>query len=128
MINKAIKKIKDEIDNNKNNSYVEVVGIFLIDTLNKNPEAAEKFMDKDKTILKSLELMKKEAMKKKLGNCAVLADQEVFAIVLKYFGIDEPSEINKVSETNKTEEIKNNIAEEKSKNDIDFDINLEDLL
>ena len=32
--------------------------------------------------------MRKEAQKKKVGNCAVLTDAEGFAIVLKYCGID----------------------------------------
>lgn len=34
MLNKAIEKIKVEIDSNKNNSYIQVVGEFLLQYLN----------------------------------------------------------------------------------------------
>ena len=55
-MNNAITKLKSEMDANENNSYIQV----------------EKIMAADKTIAKSLDAMKKEAEKKKVGNCAVL--------------------------------------------------------
>lgn len=84
----AISKIKTEMDGNKNNPYIQVVGGFLLQHLDANPAAAEKILAADKTIAKSLDAMRKEAEKKKVGNCAVLTDQEGFEVVLKYFGIE----------------------------------------
>lgn len=88
MFNKAITKLKDEMDKNKNNSYVQVVGDFLIQHVQINPDTAEKILDKDKTISQSLNEMKKAAEKKKIGNCAVLTDSEGFTVILKYFEIN----------------------------------------
>ena len=82
----AIKKIKAEMKKEKN-PYVQIVGEFMLQQLDKYPEAAEKILATDKTILKSLEEMRKVAEKNKVGNCAVLSDAEGFAVVLKYFGI-----------------------------------------
>lgn len=87
MLTDAIKKLEAEMASNTN-PYIQAVGAFLVDHLNKSPKDAEKFLVADKTILKSLDAMKSAAEKKKVGNCAVLTDQEGFAIVLKYFGID----------------------------------------
>lgn len=88
MIHEAKQKLKTEMDQNLNNPYIQTVGGYLLQHLEQNPAAAEKIMQTDKTIAKSLDEMKKEAEKKKVGNCAVLTDQEGFAIVLKYFGVD----------------------------------------
>lgn len=88
MLNKAIEKLKAEIDGNKNNPYVQVVGEFLLQHLQDNPSNSEKIVQEGKTIGESLSEMRKVAEKKKVGNCAVLTDQEGFKVVLKYFGID----------------------------------------
>lgn len=123
MITNAITKLRTEIDQNKNNPYIQVVGEFLINYLNSDPGQAEKILNPDKTIAKSLNEMRKEAEKKKVGNCAVLTDQEGFEIVLKYFDID--TNIIK----NVTEQAQNVIkpAENVTK-DIEFNIKLEDLI
>lgn len=88
MYQKAVDKLRAEMTDGNNNPYIQVVGAFLLQQLGASPGAAEKVMDQDKTILKSLEAMRKEAEKKKVGNCAVLTDQEGFDIVLKYFEIE----------------------------------------
>lgn len=99
----AIKKLKEEIQKNSNNSYIQVVGNFLIGYLEQNPESAKSVLAEDKTIAKSLDEMRKEAEKKKVGNCAVLTDQEGFDVVLKYFGItskeSSPKEEEPIKET-----------------------------
>jgi hypothetical protein len=113
----AIAKISVEIQKEKN-PYVQAVGGFLLQHLDKNPQDAEKILVQDKTILKSLDAMKKEAEKKKVGNCAVLTDAEGFAVVLKYFGIDGqvvlPEAPVPVPTTSKTSS--------------DFDVKLDDFL
>lgn len=87
MIAKAIEKLQSEMTQNTTNPYIQVVGGFLLQHLAENPQDAEKILVADKTIAKSLGEMQKEAAKKKVGSCAVLTDQEGFAVVLKYFGI-----------------------------------------
>jgi hypothetical protein len=84
---KAIAKIKAEIDKEKN-PYVQVIGQFLLRHLEKNQQDADKILATDKTILKSLDEMRKVAEKKKFGNCAVLTDAEGLEVVMKYYGIN----------------------------------------
>lgn len=85
----VVAKLNSEMDQHKNDSYVQVVGSYLVAHLDKYPQDAAKIAADEKTIVKSLDEMKKAASKKKVGNCAVLAPQEGFAIVMKYFGITE---------------------------------------
>ena len=123
MPTKAIEKIQSEMTKDNTNSYIQAVGEFLLQHLAENPQDAERILTKDKTIEKSLEEMRKVAQKKKSGNCAVLTDQEGFAVVLKYFGIDtKPSEYVSKPIKNVTERVKSNYYSN------DFDIKLEDLL
>ncbi|MEK4425143.1 Cas9 inhibitor AcrIIA9 family protein [Solibacillus sp. FSL K6-1523] len=93
MIEQVLAKIKNEMANSKNNAYVQVIGEYLINYVQNNPSSAEKVMDEKKTIVGSLDAMRKEAEKKKQNNCAVLTDQEGFAIVLKYMGLDAETAI-----------------------------------
>ncbi|HCF71976.1 MAG TPA: hypothetical protein DER33_10420 [Syntrophomonas sp.] len=120
MLNQAIKKLKAEMEKDSN-SYVQVVGGFLLQHLQSNPESAEKILADDKSIAKSLDAMRKAAEKKKVGSCAVLTDQEGFEIVLKYFGIEHAKIAPSVELTPPAQK-----AEGPSI--VDFDIRLEDLL
>lgn len=86
MLENAIKKIKDEMEK-ENNPYVKVIGKYLLGVLKDNESAAEKILTEDKTIMKSLKEMEKEAQKVKVGNMGFLTDEEGYAIVLKYFDI-----------------------------------------
>lgn len=88
MLNAASNKIQDEMTQNQQNQYIQGVGQFLLGHLATHPEDAEKIMDQDKTIGKSLSEMERVARTKKSGNCAVLSDAEGFTVVLKYFGIE----------------------------------------
>lgn len=87
-VQKAIEKLRSEIDKNKKDGFVEVIGEFLIKTVQDNSEASEKILVKDKTISGSINEMSKEARKKSINGHAMLSDQEGFQIVLKYFGIN----------------------------------------
>lgn len=113
----AVTKITKEIEDNKNHPYIKVIGEFLLGYIEKNPEAAKKILDNDKTIGKSLEAMKNEAQKKQHNGMAMLTDQEGFQIVLNYFGIESKVDISAISE-----------AETSKKTSTDFDVQLEDLL
>ena len=123
MLEQAISKVRAEMTQNNANSYIQVVGGFLLDHLDKNPQDAEKILVADKTIGKSLDEMRKAAEKKKVGNCAVLTDQDGFEVVLKYFGINtKPSAYVTKPVENVTEKPKNVTSSN------DFDVNLDDLL
>ena len=125
MLAKAIEKLQSEMTKDTANSYIQVVGGFLLRHLENLPQDAEKILSKDKTIEKSLDEMRKEAgRKKKVGNCAVLTDQEGFVVVLKYFGIKATAPTSPPIVP--TPQIQPAIAG--SKPVIDFDIKLEDLL
>lgn len=117
MIEKAIEKIKNEMEKNKNNPYIQVVGYFLLQRLKQNQGAAEKILQEGKTIAKSLDDMRKVAEKKKVGSCAVLTDQEGFETVLKYYGINAPVPEPVLKEEPKKEEPKD-----------DFNYSLDDFL
>lgn len=107
----AIAKLQSEI-NGSNNPAVQAIGQFLLQHLEQHPEDAGCILNTDKTILKSLEAMRKVAEKKKVGNMAVLSDSEGFAIVLNYFKNEESSESDK--EAKKTAEAPKNKATEKT--------------
>jgi hypothetical protein len=122
MLNKAIEKIKSEIDVNKNNPYIQAVGELLLQHLQVNPSNAEKIVQEGKNIGQSLAEMRKAAEKKKVGSFAVLTDQEGFGIVLKYFGI-ESSITNTVCKVNEPKSDAPAIKEKKS--EIEFNIELD---
>lgn len=84
----AINKLRVEIDGNKDNSYIQVIGNYLLQHIEANPDCAEKFTAGDKSIAKSLDAMAAEARKKQHKGMAMLTDAEGFAIVLKYFEVD----------------------------------------
>lgn len=79
-----ITKFRAEMEQYPNDSYIQVVGNFLIDYLRKHPGAEPA----DKTIKGSLAEMKREAQRNQSGGVGVLTDEEGFAIVLQYFGLD----------------------------------------
>lgn len=83
----AAEKLRNEMEQNKNHKYVQVVGNFLLGYLAKNSGAAEQILAEGKTIKGSLEEMKKEARKSQADNVGVLTDEEGFAVVLQYYGI-----------------------------------------
>lgn len=122
MIEKAIKKINDEIKK-ENNPYVKVIGQYLLGIVKNNEDAAEKILAEDKTIMKSLDEMRKEAEKVKVGNMAMLSDEEGFAIVLKYFGIEK--EENNNIDNSKVIDFK---AKKEEKEEDLLDISLDDYL
>ena len=101
MINEARTKINDEMEK-ENNPYVKLIGEYLLEVIKNNETAAEKILDKDKSIMKSLEEMRKAAEKVKVGNMAMISDEEGFSIVLKYFGIEksEPKVIDDIKAVN----------------------------
>jgi hypothetical protein len=127
MLERAKVKLKAEMEGNKNNPYVQVVGGFLLQYIESNPAVVEKILSADKTILKSLDEMKRAAEKKKVGNCAVLTDQEGFDVVLKYFGISGTAPASVVTLTLSASTASTSPIPV-PKPAAEFDINLEELL
>lgn len=125
MISEAIKKINDEMEKEKN-PYVKVIGEYLLGVIRNNVGAAESVLDKEKTIMNSLEAMRKEAEKVKVGNMAMLSDAEGFAVVLKYYGIKK--EENKVSDDVKVIDFKSKKEEKKEVSEDILNISLDDYL
>lgn len=122
MLNKAIKKINDEIEKEKN-PYVKVIGEYLLKVIEDNEGAAEKIIAVDKTIMKSLDAMRKAAEKNKVGNMAMISDEEGFAIVLKYFEIKK--EIKNDINNKKVIDFK---AKKEEKEEDIFNVSLDDYL
>lgn len=123
MQSKAIEKLQSEMAANTTNSYIQVVGVFLIEHLAKNPQDAEKILSTDKTIDKSLEEMRKQAEKKQVKRSAMFTPQEGFDIVMKYFGINN---VNAPVVIMATAPVPAPLAQKPTTND--FEINLEDFL
>lgn len=129
LLTKAIEKLQSEMTKNTTNSYIQVVGGFLLQHLSENPQDADKILVIDKTIGKSLDEMQKAAGKKKVGNTAMFTPQEGFEIVMKYFGIKDSdlTTARAAAPIASSDRVTQPSAAE-SKPSIDFDIKLEDLL
>lgn len=84
----VVMKIRDEMATNAKHAYIQVVGDFLLQHLERNPGAAEKVLAEGKTIKGSLSAMREVARKRQVDQCGVLTSDEGFAEVLKYYGID----------------------------------------
>ena len=85
---KAIEKLRSEMDLNKDDAYIQCIGNYLIEYVNRYPDKAPAFLTDDKTIAGSLQAMKAVARKQGKNGCAVLTDEEGYKAVFKYFDID----------------------------------------
>lgn len=81
----AIEKIENEMNQNNSNSYVQEIGKFILQEIEKNPISFEGILKKDKSIIGSLEVMKNEARKNAVGGFAMFTANEGFTIVMNYF-------------------------------------------
>ena len=83
----AMDKLRDEIAHKSDNGYVQAVGEYMTAYLLKHPAAASAIMTEGKTIEGSLKEAKKSAKKKAQNGVAVVPDTDVYAEVLKYYGL-----------------------------------------
>ena len=67
MLEKATEKLTNEMTSNPTQPYVQVVGQYLLNHLEAQPEHADNILAEDKTILKSLDVMRRFAERKKVG-------------------------------------------------------------
>ena len=70
-IEEAIKKINGEVQKNHSNTYLVMVGEHIIDCI-VTEEAAEKVLEKGKSLQGCLSHIQTEAAKKKVGQVAVI--------------------------------------------------------
>ncbi len=117
MNEKAIEKITKEMNNSPSNAYVQYIGGALIKHLRQSLNDIGKIMNEEKTIAKSLQAMRKEAEKHRIGNCAMLTPEQGLEIVYKYFGIGTKVSPQSTQPT-----------APKENSGVKFDLKLEDLL
>lgn len=131
MIERAIEKIKKEMEEKKNNSYIQAIGDYLLKQVEINRNVAEKIYSEKKSIEKSLKEVEKVARNKAVAGCAVLSDNEVFKIVREYYQFEAVQD--KFIQV-EVDEIKEQIQEEVKKEKVqenkidDFSIDLDDYL
>lgn len=135
MIEKAIERIKLEMKQKKDNSYIQAIGDYLLKQVEINRDAAEKICNGTKTIEKSLKEVEKVARKKAVSGCAVLSDSEVFKIVREYYQFEAVQdkfiqvEVDEIKEQIQEEVKREKLQEKKESKEIDdFSINFDDYL
>lgn len=135
MIERAIERIKREMKQKKDNSYIQAIGDYLLKQVEINRDAAEKICNGTKTIEKSLKEVEKVAKKKVVTGCAVLSGSEVFKIVREYYQFEAVQdkfiqvEVDEIKEQIQEEVKKEKVQEKKESKEIDdFSINFDDYL
>lgn len=135
MIERAIERIKREMKQKKDNSYIQAIGDYLLKQVEINRDAAEKICNGTKTIEKSLKEVEKVARKKAVAGCAVLSDSEVFKIVREYYQFEAVQdkfiqvEVDEIKEQIQEEVKREKVQEKKGSKEIDdFSINIDDYL
>lgn len=124
MLSKAIEKIKAEVEANKSNSNIKVIGDFLIRRLGLINGGAEKVLQDGKTIKCSIDEMRKVAKTKAVNGCGMLTDEEGFGIVLKYFDM-KFTKVNDSPLPIKTVEDQVAPISQNKKSDIEFNVELD---
>jgi hypothetical protein len=91
MLKEALTKLQAEITASPKKQYLAVIGAYMMDRVRNHPEDVEKVMAEGKTLAGSLSAMKEEARKNQSDGCGFMTDEQGFAIVLKYYGVNVPS-------------------------------------
>ena len=122
MIEEAVKKIEEEMKNG--DSYIKAIGDYVIKNIGVNIEAAKEINEGKLTLKGAMNDIKKVAKSKAVNGCAVMADEEVFSLVVKYYSFNNIQEKIKIDEDKKDNVV--NIEEAKAKKK--FSVSLDDLL
>lgn len=124
MLDKAIEKIQKEIEKGEGN--VKKIGKFILDYLADHPGDAEEILNNNKSIRGSIAAIEAEVKKLAINGCAMVEDEEVYRLALKYYGINEElSEIVKCMKKERSTSEQKPAIESKEKKP--FGLNLEDL-
>lgn len=127
MIEKAKKKIQEEKGKSKD-ANIQTIGDYLLKQIEINIDAAEKINNKEKTLSGAFKVVTAKAKKKAVNGCAVLSDEEVYGIVREYFGFEAAQHKMFEVEAEEIQEAHKINDNSTSKSNIDFDVDLEDLL
>lgn len=84
----ALNKVRAEMEAQKSNQTVQIVGAFVMKQIECNPLAAARVLVEGKTIAGSIDKMKQKAQSRQSGGVGVLTDDEGFKIVMEYYQID----------------------------------------
>lgn len=126
MKEQAIGKLRAEMAEKPNESYIQLIGNYLIADVEANPDHAAVIMNEDKTISGSLEAMQRFASNKRRGKSyVVLTPEEGFSIVMGYFSIYDvknPVDANQIATATATAPTRPPAASSA------FDVSLDDLL
>lgn len=135
MIERAIERIKREMKQKKENSYIQAIGDYLLKQVEINRDAAEKICNGTKTIEKSLKEVEKVAKKKAVAGCAVLSDSEVFKIVREYYQFEAVQdkfiqvEVDEIKEQIQEEVKEEKVQKKKENKEVDdFSIEFDDYI
>lgn len=97
MIDKAIARINEEMQQHPSDKMLEAVGQYLIDICT-DEATAEKLLDEKKTLAGAVAAMREAARKKQHGGYYAMAPDEAWEIVRKYYGIKEAAPAQKEPE------------------------------
>lgn len=124
MLEKAILKIKEEIEKSKDIN-TKAIGKYLLTQIETNEETIKAINENKKTLKECVAEVVKFARTRAINGCAILSDEEVYKKVREYFGInviqDKMFQVE-VEEIKEKHDIKNQESE------VVFEASLEDFL
>ncbi len=98
MIDEAIARINNEMQQHPSDKMLEAVGQYLIDICT-DEATAEKLLDEKKTIAGAVAAMREAARKKQHGGYYAMAPEEAWEIVRGDYGIKEAAPAQKEPES-----------------------------
>lgn len=133
MLADAIQRIENEIDSEKSNPNIKIIGEFMIQYIQLNPSAAAVVCTNGKFLSGAYKAIEDYARKKpRHGNCVAVSPDEGFEQVLKYFGIEHNSHTGAVIQSKFLSEANMASSEDKTSygagESAEFSLDLLDLL
>ncbi|MBI6052331.1 Cas9 inhibitor AcrIIA9 family protein [Clostridium perfringens] len=124
MLEKAILKIKEEIEKSKDIN-TKAIGKYLLTQIETNEATIQAINANKKTLKECAEEIVKFARTKAINGCAILSDEEVYKKVREYFGINVIQD--KMFQV-EVEEIKEKHNIKNQEKEVVFEASLEDFL
>lgn len=92
MKEKAIEKIKKEMDKNIGNLYIQVIGDYLLKQIELNKEAMKKICSEKNSIGKSIKEIEKIARKSTANGNLEISENGLFKIIREYYKFEAVQE------------------------------------
>lgn len=96
-VEEAVHKLDLEMEKEKKNPYVTVIGEYLVNFIRNNEHNAPEFLNEKKTISGAIDKMKSAARKNATRGVGMLTDEEAYNIVLKYYEVKEKPVLKAIS-------------------------------